>query len=294
MASVEVENIPSSAAVVSDFKFISKAKQLPIVNDATSYVLPLVNEAVAFSTKLHEQARGNCLYHQIEDVVFENIKKVAPIVPVGKGVKSQMRYAIDEIDNFACYGFDHLTTSIPALTHPTDELVTATTDATFSVASRVSDYFAGFGIVQTGSAGLKAVDSSLSITEKVNLVLGIFGFYLIPAKSEDYPTPECVKPDNAEALMPQEKEELRQPALPGITDMLAEDVGSRIQTSGVEASDVDDVLVCIIEGDGDDQLDISAMDSGHAHEESCELPCQASSHVHADLIESDTLQSLVL
>jgi len=293
MASVEVENIPSSAAVVPEFKFISKAKQLPIVNDATSYVLPLVNEAVALTTKLHEQARGNCFYHQIEDVVLEKIKNVAPIVP-GVGVKSRMKSAIDEIDNFACYGFDHLTTSIPALTHPTDELVTATTDATFSVASRVSDYFAGFGIVQTGSAGLKAVDSSLSITEKVNLILRIFGFSLIPAKSQDSLTPACVKPEHAEALMPQEKEELRQPALPGITDMLAEDVGSRIQTSGVEASDVDDVLVCIIEGDGDDPWDISAMDSGHAHEESCELPCKASSHVHADLSESETLQSLVL
>lgn len=281
MATVEVENIPSATAVVPDLKFISKAKQLPIVSDATSYVLPLVNEAVALTIKLHEQARGNCLYNQIEDVVFDKIKKVAPIVP--GGMKLRMRSAIDELDNFACCGFDHLTTTIPALTHPTVELVTATTDATFSMASGVSDYFAGFRIVQTG---LKVVD--LSITEKINLILGIIGLHLAPAKSQDRLTPACVKPDQAEASMPQ-KEGLRQPAAPGITDLVVEDVETRMQTREVEASDVDDVLVCILEADGDDPWSASAMDSRYAYGESCEVPCKASSHVHADLSESEAL-----
>jgi len=162
MAPVEVETIPSSLAVVPDFKFVSKAKELPIVSDVTSFVLPLVNEGIASATKLHEQARGNCLYHQVEDVVFEKIREVTPTVP--EGVKTRVSSAIDELDNLACCGFDHLTTSIPALTHPTGELVSATTEATFTMANDVSDYIASFGIVQTG---LKVVDSGLSITEKI-------------------------------------------------------------------------------------------------------------------------------
>merc|ERR1712002_506225 len=424
MAPVEVETIPVSA-VVPEYKFFSKAKELPIVSDATSVMLPLVNEAMASATKLHEQARGNCLYHQVEDVVFEKIREVTPVVP--GGVKTTVMSAFDELDNLACSGFDHLTTSIPALTHPTGELVSATTEATISMASEVSDYVASFWIVR---AGLKVVDSGLSITEKIvhrmeperytkpaienirvvrrylramrhagrrharaslkaaktigqvsmigwmaellqiNVMLGIFGFHLAPAMLDKKPLATSGKrkldegedatgetlaeklsdekmaeynssqdpdyevdgessvdsleyrsnaddisqeestegdttqessqePDHVEASMPQkeglrqpaatgildmvaEKEGLRQPAVNGIHDMATEDVHveTRMEKRDVEASDVDDVLDCIIDACADMDMEIatSCMES---------LPCTVSSHVHADLSESE-------
>merc|ERR1712002_236473 len=107
------------------------------------------------------------------------------------------------------------------------------------------------------------------------------------------------EPDHVEASMPQkeglrqpaatgildmvaEKEGLRQPAATGIHDMATEDVHveTRMERRDVEASDVDDVLDCIIDACADMDMEIATSCMEY-------LPCTVSSHVHADLSESE-------
>jgi len=243
--------------------------------DATTLVTPFVKEAVASATKLHEQAKGSCRFQveQVEDVVFEKIREVTLKVP--GGVKTTERSAFDEPNNLACSGLDHLTTSIPDPTRPTGELVSATIEATISKASGVSDYVASFWIVR---AGLKGVDSGLSITEKIlhrmepvrytkpaiAYIRGVRHFLRAVRQEEGLRQPAIT----GILDMVAEKEGLRQPAASGIHGMAAEDVHveTRMEKMDVEASYVDDDLDSIIDACAD--MDMHRVSSLH-----CVLSC---------------------
>merc|ERR1719186_1860407 len=111
MAPVEIESIPSlpvAASTTSSLKTVDKALELPIIHDA-----------VNMATKLHQQATQYPTYNQVEAIVANGVSRV-----------------------------DKVTTSVPALSTPTEEILPTITGSIS--ASTATDYVASFEVVQTG------------------------------------------------------------------------------------------------------------------------------------------------
>jgi len=200
------------------------------MSDATSYVMPRIEEAVSNAAKMR---------HQAEDVVYAKLKEVTPSIhAIPEGIRHSVLSARGEIETMACCGFEHIAASMPTIPAETPAML-----------SGVTDFVASFGIAQTG---LKIVDAGLAIPEKIlhnlepvrftkttlegirtvrrylravrhagrrtartevdtetigdvstigfiaelfqiNLILGIFGFTLTPAASSEEPIAERVK-----------------------------------------------------------------------------------------------------
>lgn len=148
MPPVEIETIPSHPVAVSSYKTFDKAMELPIVNDA-----------VTMATKLHEQATHYPTYNQVEAIVTNGIQLVD--AGLSQGVKTTVASAVTSLDTLASTGLDKLTTTVPALATPTDEILPNIT-GTIS-ASTATDYVASFALVQSG---LHLADTALSLGEK--------------------------------------------------------------------------------------------------------------------------------
>jgi len=115
------------------------------MSDATSYVMPAIEEAVSNAAKMRTQA---------EDVVYAKLKEVTPCIhAIPEGIRHSMSSAMGEIESRACCGFEHLAASMPAMPVEAPAMI-----------SGVTDFVASFSVVQTG---LKIVDAGLSIPEKI-------------------------------------------------------------------------------------------------------------------------------
>jgi len=151
MAPVEIESIPSlpvAASTTSSLKTVDKALELPIIHDA-----------VNMATKLHQQATQYPTYNQVEAIVANGVSMVD--AGLSEGVKSTVATAVSSLDDLASTGLDKLTTSVPALSTPTEEILPTITGSIS--ASSATDYVASFEVVQTG---LKLADTALSLGEK--------------------------------------------------------------------------------------------------------------------------------
>merc|ERR1712055_1126765 len=169
----EIESAPLPVAVVGHaeigihLKIVEKAVTIPLVNDAVTAVTPIITEAVTAATNLHTQVReANTVYNTVEDLILGGIKEATPTITesVPEVVKTTLATTVDQLDTLACDGLDKLTTTIPQLNEPTQEIITNTTGEIVTVVNDVTDYVTSFSIAQWG---LKTTDNALDVTEKV-------------------------------------------------------------------------------------------------------------------------------
>merc|ERR1712055_1104451 len=169
----EIESAPLPVAVVGHaeigihLKIVEKAVTIPLVNDAVTAVTPIITEAVTAATNLHTQVReANTVYNAVEDLILGGIKGATPTLTesVPEVVKTTLATTVDQLDTLACDGLDKLTTTIPQLNEPTQEIITNTTGEIVTVVNDVTNYVTSFPIAQWG---LKTTDNALDVTEKV-------------------------------------------------------------------------------------------------------------------------------
>merc|ERR1712055_1245330 len=171
MPPVEIESVPlpvdAHAEIGIHLKIVDKATTIPLVNDAVTAVTPIITEAVTAATNLHTQVReANTVYNTVEDLILGGIKEATPTLTesVPEVVKTTLATTVDQLDTLACDGLDKLTTTIPQLNEPTQEIITNTTGEIVTVVNDVTDYVTSFSIAQWG---LKTADKALDVTEKV-------------------------------------------------------------------------------------------------------------------------------
>merc|ERR1711913_142886 len=112
-------------------KIVEKATTIPLVNDAVTAVTPIINDALTAATKLHTQVReANTVYNTVEDLILGGIKEATPTITesVPEVVKTTLATTVGQLDTLACDGLDKLTTTIPQLNEPTQEIITNTTE----------------------------------------------------------------------------------------------------------------------------------------------------------------------
>merc|ERR1712055_649966 len=170
MPPVEIESAPlpvdAHAEIGIHLKIVEKATTIPLVNDAVTAVTPIITEAVTAATNLHTQVReANTVYNTVEDLILGGIKEATPTLTesVPEVVKTTLATTVDQLDTLACDGLDKLTTTIPQLNEPTQEIITNTTGEIVTVVNDVTDYVTSFSIAQWG---LKTADKALDVTEK--------------------------------------------------------------------------------------------------------------------------------
>merc|ERR1712055_590765 len=178
MPPVEIESVPlpvdAHAEIGIHLKIVEKATTIPLVNDAVTAVTPIVTEAVTAATNLHTQVReANTVYNTVEDLIVGGIKEATPTLTesVPEVVKTTLATTVGQLDTLACDGLDKLTTTIPQLNEPTQEIITNTTEMItnttgeiVTVVNDVTDYVTSFSVAQWG---LKTADKALSVTEKI-------------------------------------------------------------------------------------------------------------------------------
>merc|ERR1712055_398893 len=171
MPPVEIESVPrpvdAHAEIGIHLKIVEKATTIPLVNDAVTAVTPIITEAVTAATNLHTQDReANTVYNTVEDLILVGIKEATPTLTesVPEVVKTTLATTVDQLDTLACDGLDKLTTTIPQLNEPTQEIITNTTGEIVTVVNDVTDYVTSFNVAQWG---LKTADKALSVTEKI-------------------------------------------------------------------------------------------------------------------------------
>merc|ERR1712002_394797 len=171
MPPVEIESVPlpvdAHAEIGYHLKIVEKATTIPLVNDAVTAVTPIITEAVTAATNLHTQVReANTVYNTVEDLILGGIKEATPTLTesVPEVVKTTLATTVDQLDTLACDGLDKLTTTIPQLNEPTQEIITNTTGEIVTVVNDVTDYVTSFSIAQWG---LKTADKALDVTEKI-------------------------------------------------------------------------------------------------------------------------------
>merc|ERR1712121_378389 len=171
MPPVEIESAPlpvdAHAELGIHLKIVEKATTIPLVNDAVTAVTPIITEAVTAATNLHTQVReANTVYNTVEDLILGGIKEATPTLTesVPEVVKTTLATTVDQLDTLACDGLDKLTTTIPQLNEPTQEIITNTTGEIVTVVNDVTDYVTSFSIAQWG---LKTADKALDVTEKI-------------------------------------------------------------------------------------------------------------------------------
>merc|ERR1712055_908632 len=171
MPPVEIESVPlpvdAHAEIGIHLKIVDKATTIPLVNDAVTAVTPIITEAVTAATNLHTQVReANTVYNTVEDLILGGIKEATPTLTesVPEVVKTTLATTVDQLDTLACDGLDKLTTTIPQLNEPTQEIITNTTGEIVTVVNDVTNYVTSFPIAQWG---LKTTDNALDVTEKV-------------------------------------------------------------------------------------------------------------------------------
>jgi len=171
MPPVEIESVPlpvdAHAEIGIHLKIVEKATTIPLVNDAVTAVTPIITEAVTAATNLHTQVReANTVYNTVEDLILGGIKEATPTLTesVPEVVKTTLATTVGQLDTLACDGLDKLTTTIPQLNEPTQEIITNTTGEIVTVVNDVTDYVTSFSIAQWG---LKTADKALDVTEKV-------------------------------------------------------------------------------------------------------------------------------
>lgn len=154
MPPIEIDSIPSLpeiASTTSSLKTVDKALELPIIDDA-----------VNMATKLYLQATHYPTYNQVGAIVTNGVQMVDK--GLSQGVKNTVATAVSSLDSLASTGLAKLTTKVPALATPTEEILPSITE-TFS-ASTAKDYVASFAVVQSG---LKLADKVLSLGVKTGL-----------------------------------------------------------------------------------------------------------------------------
>merc|ERR1712055_668904 len=171
MPPVEIESVPLPVDVHAEIgihlKIVEKATTIPLVNDAVTAVTPIITEAVTAATNLHTQVReANTVYNTVEDFILGGIKGATPTLTesVPEVVKTTLATTVDQLDTLACDGLDKLTTTIPQLNEPTQEIITNTTGEIVTVVNDVTNYVTSFPIAQWG---LKTTDNALDVTEKI-------------------------------------------------------------------------------------------------------------------------------
>merc|ERR1712055_818427 len=178
MPPVEIESVPlpvdAHAEIGIHLKIVEKATTIPLVNDAVTAVTPIITEAVTAATNLHTQVReANTVYNTVEDLILGGIKEDTPTLTesVPEVVKTTLATTVGQLDTLACDGLDKLTTTIPQLNEPTQEIITNTTEIItnttgeiVTVVNDVTDYVTSFNVAQWG---LKTADKALSVTEKI-------------------------------------------------------------------------------------------------------------------------------
>merc|ERR1712055_355152 len=171
MPPVEIESVPrpvdAHAEIGIHLKIVEKATTIPLVNDAVTAVTPIITEAVTAATNLHTQVReANTVYNTVEDLILGGIKEATPTITesVPEVVKTTLATTVDQLDTLACDGLDKLTTTIPQLNEPTQEIITNTTGEIVTVVNDVTNYVTSFPIAQWG---LKTTDNALDVTEKI-------------------------------------------------------------------------------------------------------------------------------
>merc|ERR1712055_1250752 len=178
MPPVEIESVvlpvDAHAEIGIHLKIVEKATTIPLVNYAVTAVTPIITEAVTAATNLHTQVReANTVYNTVEDLILGGIKEATPTLAesVPEVVKTTLATTVGQLDTLACDGLDKLTTTIPQLNEPTQEIITNTTEIItnttgeiVTVVNDVTDYVTSFSVAQWG---LKTADKALSVTEKI-------------------------------------------------------------------------------------------------------------------------------
>jgi len=164
MPPVEIDTMPRDAVVPdftkSYFKIVDKAFELPLFNDAykevskyASPLTPYVETVVSVATPY------------VESILITAEENLLPVGMMDFATV-QATSAAENLDNFACVGFDQLTNKAPVLKAPTTELK----DTAVTYYDYAKEYLASFGICQLA---LKLGDKGLQITTDVLKLAGL-------------------------------------------------------------------------------------------------------------------------
>jgi len=164
MPPVEINTMPRDAvapdSTKSYFKIVDKAFELPLVSDAykevskyTSQLTPYVETVVSVATPY------------VESILITAEESLLPVGMLDFATV-QAKSAAENLDNFACVGFDQLTNKAPVLKAPTTELK----DTAVTYYDYAKEYIASFGICQIA---LKLGDKGLQITTDALKLAGL-------------------------------------------------------------------------------------------------------------------------
>jgi len=151
-----------------DIKVVNKVMGIPVVSDTVEEIEKV---ATSLSESQHVKGAKQFVGHGVK--VFSEIPAVqdgikiindnSAINEVKKTVYPCMFKAVGQLDNLACGGVDTLTSALPALSHPTPELVQTTKETATGYVYLLQEYLASFAVSQMS---IKVLDSSLSVAER--------------------------------------------------------------------------------------------------------------------------------
>jgi len=176
MPPVEQSHVPRDPNVtrrksITELKSVEKAMELPVVSDT-------LEELDKVKNTLSDYARVRSARQMVEEgmkilaennmvkdgmKVLHNEKIMQTMTNVRDKVYPHVYNAVEHLDDMACGGLESLTTALPALSHPTPELVESTKETARNYFSLATEYLASFTVSRIG---LSVADKSLDTVEK--------------------------------------------------------------------------------------------------------------------------------
>jgi len=194
MPPVEQNTVPVSHAYVvslGELKTVGKASEIPVVSDtfkvAASYASQISENSTVQSAKQYVEDGIKTIsetetFSSLQGKVVEKVTEINSNPKVKEtldNVKEKMSLHLDtvkvkvvdtveQLDTLAAGGIDTLTTKVPALNSPTNELYETTKETASNYFSLATEYVASFAVAQMS---LKLVDRSLNLVEKTTKYL---------------------------------------------------------------------------------------------------------------------------
>merc|ERR1711970_321401 len=181
MPPVEQNTVPlghSYVVSLGELKTVGKASEIPVVSDtfkvAALYATQISENASVLSAKqyveegiktLSETETFSALQGKVNETL-ENVKEKMSLHL--DSVKGKVVDTVEHLDTLAAGGIDTLTTKVPALNSPTEELYQTTKETASSYFSLATEYVATFAVAQMS---LKLADKSLNLVEKTTKYL---------------------------------------------------------------------------------------------------------------------------
>merc|ERR1739847_117170 len=174
MPPVEQNTVPVSHAYVvslGELKTVGKASEIPVVSDtfkvAASYASQISENSTVQSAKQYVED-GIKTISETETFSSLQGKVVEKVTEINSNPKVKVVDTVEQLDTLAAGGIDTLTTKVPALNSPTNELYETTKETASNYFSLATEYVASFAVAQMS---LKLVDRSLNLVEKTTKYL---------------------------------------------------------------------------------------------------------------------------